>query len=114
MQFFHQLLAFISLLAVSNACLILDGFMTYDKKGFTGTLNDNGTEVCKWNIIELNSPSNFANCLPGFAAYITNDATIVGYSNHGKEFAFRTRISTIPAYPGLPINFSVTAKNYGC
>ncbi|OBT45878.1 hypothetical protein VE00_04186 [Pseudogymnoascus sp. WSF 3629] len=113
MQFFHQLLAFISLLAVSNACLVLDGFMTYDKKGFSGTLNDNGREVCKWNV-DLKSASNFANCLPGFAAYITNDAAIVGYSNNGKEFAFRTTINAIPAYPGLPINFSVTAKNYGC
>lgn len=115
MQFFHYLLGFLSFLGVSSACLKLDGTQSQNKDYFYGTLNDNGIEVCKWRYGKLTSPSFFATCLPGFAAYITQNAEIVGYSNHGNELAFRTTIVAIPpAYPGLPIEFHVTAANYGC
>lgn len=115
MQLFQPLFVFLSLLSVSSACLILDGFMSQDYIEFRGTLNDNGIEVCKWNYAPLTSPSRFATCLPGFSAYITKDAEIVGYSNKGYEVRFRSVVRSIPpAYPGLPINYSVTAKNYNC
>jgi hypothetical protein len=85
MQFFHQILAFLSLLAVSSACLVLDATMDSQKSHFTGTLVDNGRQVCQWKSTSLSSASNFATCLTGFAAYVTKDGGIVGYSNNGEN-----------------------------
>lgn len=116
MQLFRPLLVFLSLLGISSACVKLKGTMNQERDAFTGTLNDNGREVCEWKIgTELKSPSVFATCIPGFSAYITRDANTVGYSNNGYEVKFRTRvIANPPLYPGLPYVYSVTAENYGC
>ncbi|KFY47605.1 hypothetical protein V496_10539 [Pseudogymnoascus sp. VKM F-4515 (FW-2607)] len=115
MQLFQPLFVLLSLLGFSSACLILDGYMDSGRKNFRGTLVDNGRKVCEWKWGPLHNPSNtFATCLPGFAAYVTPGAKITGYSNNGKEFRFENTVSSIPAYPGLPINYTVDAKNYDC
>ncbi|KFY12609.1 hypothetical protein V492_03787 [Pseudogymnoascus sp. VKM F-4246] len=115
MQFSNPLLVFISLLGVSSACLVLDGRMDSNKEKFGGNLVDNNVEVCKWDYAPLTSPSRFASCKPGYAAYITRDGGIVGYSKQGHEFRFVTQVIPIPpAYPGLPFDFKVEARNYDC
>ncbi|KFY39850.1 hypothetical protein V494_03806 [Pseudogymnoascus sp. VKM F-4513 (FW-928)] len=115
MQFSNPLFVFLSLLGVSSACLVLEGRMDQYKENFSGKLVDNNVEVCKWDWGALITPSRFASCKSGFAAYITQDATIVGYSNGGNEHRFKTEITVIPPVSvGLPIEFKVEARNYDC
>lgn len=114
MQFFYPLLVFLSLLGVSNACLILLGNLSDDRKDFDGTLTDNGKQVCEWKYGRIDKPSNFATCIPGFSAYITNDAKIVGYRNGDKNVAFQTEIIRVLGYIRGKAHWMVSAKHYGC
>jgi hypothetical protein len=59
--------------------------MDQNKLYFTGTLVDNGTKVCQFKSTRLSSDSNFATCSTGYAAYVTKDGGIIGYSNHGEN-----------------------------
>lgn len=111
MKLFQLQFAFLSLLGVSSACLVLSGQENNYSGIFQASLVDNDIHVCNWNG-KIDADHYFATCKEGFAAFIHSDLSHVVYNNNGYQVDFDVNVWHAPeAY--FRYTF-VSAKNYGC
>ena len=100
-------LFFVLIAPLSNACLVFSGRYYPLYQRLDASLVDNGIEVCTWHS-RVNQDHYFADCIPGFASYITRDMNEVAYSNHGYEHLFNPG-----QYPDVN-GVRLLAREYGC
>ncbi|KFY12610.1 hypothetical protein V492_03788 [Pseudogymnoascus sp. VKM F-4246] len=93
MKFTQPIIALLFFLALSHACLTLEGVYVISGAHpgkITATLTDNGQVTCTFGGI-VDQDHYFANCSPTFASYIHKDMTKLAYSNNGHEYVIDVR-----------------------
>ncbi|OBT66982.1 hypothetical protein VE03_04186 [Pseudogymnoascus sp. 23342-1-I1] len=106
-----QTLAVVSLFTVSYACLKFDGKYNWDTRVVSGTIIDNGKQICTFGG-RFEQQHHFGTCIPGFSAFIDESFNWGSYSNRGNEGTFTVRKET---GPGLNNHeFFILGDAFGC